>query len=155
MQPRVKLFAMAASALLFGFAPLAACTNPSYPPAPYTAPVPGGQPTACAECGTIESITAVSPRTSIGAGAIIGGIAGGLIGHQIGQGSGNTAATIAGAAGGALLGQHLQNRNKPASAYQFRIRLDSGAETTVEQADNPGFRVGDPVRIVNGRVEAR
>jgi len=86
-----------------------------------------------------------------GLGAIIGGIAGGIIGHQFGAGSGNTAATIGGAVVGGLAGNEIQKSNAH-DRYRIRVRLDSGGTLEVADAGEGQLRVGDRVRIVNGRV---
>jgi uncharacterized protein YcfJ len=49
-------------------------------------------------------------------GAILGGIIGGVAGHQVGSGRGNDVATAGGAAVGALVGNELENRNRPGYA---------------------------------------
>ena len=86
-----------------------------------------------------------------GLGAIIGGVAGGIIGHQFGAGSGNTAATIGGAVLGGLAGNEIQ-RSNARDRYRIRVRLDSGGTLEVADVGEGQLRVGDRVRIVNGRV---
>jgi outer membrane lipoprotein SlyB len=86
-----------------------------------------------------------------GLGAIIGGVAGGIIGHQFGSGSGNTAATIGGALVGGLAGNEIQ-RSSARDRYRIRVRLDSGGTLEVADAGEGQLRVGDRVRVVNGRV---
>jgi outer membrane lipoprotein SlyB len=105
--------------------------------------------------GAIESIEGIrsSPGTS-GAGAVVGGLVGGLLGNQVGGGNGKTAATLAGVVGGAYLGNNVeQNRNAPApDMYQIRIRLDNGDRTAVTQDSVYELRVGDRVRVADGRA---
>lgn len=84
-------------------------------------------------------------------GAIIGGIAGGIIGHQFGAGSGNTAATIGGAVAGGLVGNEIQKSNAR-DRYRIRVRLDSGGTLDLADMGEGQLRVGDRVRIVNGRA---
>jgi len=86
-----------------------------------------------------------------GLGAIIGGIAGGIIGHQFGAGSGNTAATIGGAVVGGLAGNEIQ-KSTGHDRYRIRVRLDSGGTIDLADAGEGQLRVGDRVRIVNGRA---
>jgi uncharacterized protein YcfJ len=94
-----------------------------------------------------------SGRSGIGAGAVVGGVVGGLVGNQIGGGSGRTAATAVGVVGGALIGNQIQNNNQQVrDVYQVGIRLDSGAYQTMTLDDVGDLRVGNRVRIENGRV---
>ena len=105
--------------------------------------------------GTIDSIQAVrSGSSTSGGGAVVGGLVGALVGNQIGSGSGRTAATIAGAVGGAALGNNVEaNRNTGGQdMYQINIRLDNGEYRSVTQDSVYDLRVGNRVRMVDGRV---
>jgi outer membrane lipoprotein SlyB len=54
---------------------------------------------ACANCGTVESVNEVKKEgKGSGLGAVGGAVAGGLLGNQFGGGKGKTAMTVAGAA---------------------------------------------------------
>lgn len=111
--------------------------------------------TASAGYGTIESIqvTAAEPRTS-GAGALVGGVVGALAGNQIGSGGGRTAATVAGGVAGAAIGNNVE-RNRDAEGqqmYSINVRLDNGEYRTVVQDSVYDLRIGNRVRIVDGRV---
>ena len=111
---------------------------------------------ASAGYGTIESIqvTNTEGRTS-GAGAVVGGLVGALAGNQVGSGGGRTAATVAGGVAGAAIGNNVE-RNRNAGdgqqMYQVNIRLDNGEYRTVVQDSVYDLRVGNRVRIVDGRV---
>ncbi|MBQ5948379.1 glycine zipper 2TM domain-containing protein [Massilia sp. ST3] len=111
--------------------------------------------TASMGYGTIESIqvTQANGRTS-GAGAILGGVVGALAGNQVGSGSGRTAATVAGGVAGAAIGNKVEgNRNAGGQEmYQINIRMDNGEYRTVNQDSVYDLRVGNRVRIVDGRV---
>jgi len=100
---------------------------------------------------SIESTRGASKDNAI-AGTIIGGVIGGVIGHQIGGGTGNTVATVAGAVGGAAVGHEIGESNAGPDAYRLRIRFDNGNYQTVTQASIGNLRVGDSVRIENGRA---
>ena len=105
--------------------------------------------------GTIDSIQAVrSGSGTSGGGAVVGGLVGALVGNQVGSGSGRTAATIAGAVGGAALGNNVEaNRNVGGqNMYQINIRLDNGEYRSVTQDSVYDLRVGNRVRMVDGRV---
>ena len=128
---------------------LSACGTPN-PPAYSTAPeVRYSNATAY---GTVESIEVVRARDGAPIGAIAGGVVGGLLGHQIGSGRGNTAATIGGAVGGAYVGNEIQQRNNREEAYRVTIRYDDGGRQTFTQAALGNVRVGDRVRVEDGRV---
>ncbi|MES2263317.1 MAG: glycine zipper 2TM domain-containing protein [Pseudomonadota bacterium] len=104
--------------------------------------------------GTIDSIQVVriDPATS-GVGAVTGGLVGALVGNQIGSGSGRAVATAAGAIGGAVIGNNVENnRNLPHDEYQISVRLDNGDYRTVNQDSVYDLRVGNRVRMVDGRV---
>lgn len=111
--------------------------------------------TAASGYGTIESIQVASeqPRTS-GAGAIVGGLVGALAGNQVGSGGGRTAATVAGGVAGAAIGNRVEsNRNAQGQAmYSINVRLDNGEYRSVMQDSVVDLRVGNRVRIVDGRV---
>jgi outer membrane lipoprotein SlyB len=97
-------------------------------------------------------VVRVDPATS-GVGAVAGGLVGALAGNQIGSGSGRTAATAAGAIGGALVGNSVErNRNQPYDTYQISIRLDNGDYRTINQDSAYDLRVGNRVRLVDGRI---
>lgn len=111
--------------------------------------------TASAGYGTIESIQVSSGdgRTS-GGGALVGGLVGALAGNQVGSGGGRTAATVAGGVAGAVVGNRVEaNRNAEGQQmYAVRVRLDNGEYRDVTQDSVYDLRVGNRVRIVDGRV---
>ncbi|HLD14434.1 MAG TPA: glycine zipper 2TM domain-containing protein, partial [Burkholderiales bacterium] len=87
-----------------------------------------------------------------GAGAIIGGIAGAAVGSQIGKGDGRRLATIAGAAGGAVAGNEIEKNSKKSAHYKIAVRMENGSVRTFTQRNDPGFRPGENVRVVNGSL---
>ena len=167
MRFRTIGIATAASALLlsgcYTTPPYAVYDNtPLYGTAPaygtYNAPVYGtyDRPPVVVErteYGVVEAIDWYRDGTSAptGLGAVLGGVAGGVLGHQIGSGRGNTAATIAGAVGGALVGNQIE-RSNPRDRYRIVVRLDNGASLAMSEIGEGELRVGDRVRVVNGRV---
>jgi outer membrane lipoprotein SlyB len=140
--------AVAAAALLAGCA-----SSPSYNNG-YSS---GYNNTASTGYGVIESIQVTQAdggRTS-GAGAIVGGLVGALAGNQVGSGTGRTAATVAGGVAGAAIGNSVEkNRNAGAGQemYQVNVRMDNGEYRTVVQDSVYDLRVGNRVRLVDGRV---
>lgn len=105
--------------------------------------------------GTIDSIQVVRGQGATnGTGAVVGGLVGALVGNQVGSGSGRTVATVAGAVGGAALGNNVEaNRNANGQdMYQLNIRMDNGEIRSVTQDSVYDLRVGNRVRLVDGRV---
>lgn len=105
--------------------------------------------------GTIDTIQVVrgSGGTS-GTGAVLGGLVGAIAGNQVGSGSGRAVATVAGAVGGAAIGNKVEaNRNANGQEqYQISVRMDNGDYRNVTQDSVYDLRVGNRVRIVDGRV---
>lgn len=105
--------------------------------------------------GTIDSIQVVRGQAGTsGSGAVVGGIVGALVGNQVGSGRGRTAATVAGGVAGAAIGNSVEaNRNaNGADMYQINIRMDNGEWRSVTQDSVYDLRVGNRVRMVDGRV---
>lgn len=106
--------------------------------------------------GTIDSIqvTRGTGQTS-GTGAVVGGVIGALVGNQVGSGGGRAAATVAGAVGGAAIGNSVEGRNannNGGDMYQIGVRLDNGDYRTIVQDSVYDLRVGNRVRVVDGRA---
>ncbi|TFW28624.1 glycine zipper 2TM domain-containing protein [Duganella callida] len=103
--------------------------------------------------GTIEAIQVMQARGSSGVGAVTGGLIGGLLGNQVGSGGGRTAATVAGAVGGAVVGNNVENnRNAGKEEYQISVRMDNGETRMVNQDSIYDLRVGNRVRLIDGRL---
>jgi outer membrane lipoprotein SlyB len=75
-----------------------------------------------------------------------------VLGHQIGSGRGNTAATIIGAAGGAYAGHQVEKNVNKGTRYDVEVRMTDGTLRTVPYDAEPGFKTGDRVRFVDGRL---
>lgn len=130
-----------------------AAPRPDYAQAPrQSAPL---QPAICHSCGQVESIRAIqhaAPPSGLGIAA--GAVLGGVLGHQVGHGNGNTLATVAGAVGGGFAGNEVEKRTRTNTTYQVVVRMEDGKVRTFPQSGE-GWRVGDPVRVVNGHLEGR
>jgi outer membrane lipoprotein SlyB len=101
----------------------------------------------------IDTVRGPGASSSI-AGAVVGGIVGGVLGHQVGSGRGNDAATVVGAVGGAVIGNEIgkgQSGSGPDS-YRVTVRLDGGNTRSYDQASIGNLRVGDSVRVEDGRL---
>lgn len=102
-----------------------------------TAPAVVAKAAMCADCGTVQSVTAVERQgqvngvavgnTTIGIGTVAGGVLGGVLGNQVGNGNGKTLATVLGAAGGAYAGNTVEKNMKKVTVYDVRVRMDDGS----------------------------
>lgn len=126
-------------------------TPPDYAPPPSAAAV-----STCRDCGVIGGIRQVTHEgKGSGLGAVAGGLLGGAVGNNFGQGNGRTLATIAGAVGGGLLGNKIEKDQKQTVSYQITVRMDDGTDQLLDVPSEPAWRVGDRVKLVNGRLVAR
>lgn len=144
----------------------------TYPPVPpdYRAPVesrgqapvemrrPAPVVTAralCYDCGTVESMREVEQKgEGTGLGAVAGGIGGLILGNQVGGGTGKKIATVLGAAGGAYAGHQVEKNARATKSYETSVRMEDGSYRTVTSPSTPTWRTGDPVRVVNGALQA-
>jgi outer membrane lipoprotein SlyB len=144
---------VAASAVLAG---CASTSDPYYSNNTNTGYNSGYNNTAAMGYGTIDSIQVVQgDRRTSGGGAVVGGLVGALVGNQVGSGSGRTAATVAGGVAGAAIGNSVEanrNANNGHEMYQINVRLDNGEYRSVMQDSVHDLRVGNRVRLVDGRV---
>jgi len=122
-------------------------------PAPRHVEVASAKP-PCPDCGVIEAVRAVQIKgKGSGVGAAAGGLIGAVAGHEVGGGRGKTLATIVGAVGGAIAGNAIEKKQKTITQWQVTVRLESGREQVVTLAQQPPWREGDHVRLVNGNLE--
>ncbi|MHB9102667.1 MAG: glycine zipper 2TM domain-containing protein, partial [Sulfuricella sp.] len=107
----------------------------------------------CNNCGTVEAVNLVEVKGEGSyLGTIGGGVVGALLGSQIGEGRGRTAAQIAGALGGAYAGRAIEGKSRASNHYEVLVRLQNGATQTFTFAAEPGYRVGDKVKINDGVI---
>lgn len=117
------------------------------------APAPVRIAAICTNCGTVEAVNLVEVKGEGGyLGAIGGGVVGALLGSQVGDGNGRTAAQIAGAVGGVYAGRAIEANARKSNHYEVLVRLQNGAAQIVTFAAEPGFRVGDKVKINDGVI---
>ena len=106
-----------------------------------------------ARTGTVESIQQVDrQKYAPGAGALTGALIGGGLGAIAGQGWGKAAAVTIGAIGGGIVGNELQKKELEL-VWQIGIRYDDGSYGTITQAQPPGLRIGDRVRVTDTGFE--
>ncbi len=150
-----------AASVLVATSFLAGCASSNQPMNTQSYPSQSSYPSSSqqgysTQYGVIDSIqvTRAPARSGPGLGAVVGGVVGGLLGNQVGGGNGKIAATAAGAIGGAVVGNQVEqnNRSEGAEMYQINVRLDNGSYVTVTQDTMNDLRVGNRVRVDNGRV---
>lgn len=108
-------------------------------------------PRPCYNCGTVEAVNLVEVRGDGNyLGTIGGGVVGALIGSQVGGGNGRTAAQVAGALSGAYVGNRIESNARRTQHFEVLVRLQTGAAQTLTFANDPGYHVGDKVRLNNG-----
>lgn len=117
------------------------------------APAPLDVSRMCQTCGTVESVNLIQVQGEGGyLGTIGGGVVGAILGNQVGQGNGRTAAQIAGALGGAYAGRALEGKSRASNHYEVVVRMHNGTAQTISFAAEPGFKVGDKVKISAGVI---
>jgi outer membrane lipoprotein SlyB len=108
---------------------------------------------ACPNCGTVTDVKTVKKEgEGTGLGAVAGGVIGGVLGHQVGSGRGNTAATVVGAGAGAYAGHQIEKSQKSTTSYQVVVKLEDGKTRTFNFATETSWRVGDRVKVVDGKI---
>ena len=154
------------------YPPVAPQAAPRRPPAPppnnagmppdYAAqnpPITYVAPRQCMDCGIVESIReiAAEARETGGGGALVGGLIGGVLGNQVGKGNGRALATIAGAIAGGAIGNRAEENRTPhnVGSFQVVVRMTDGSVQFINQARPPAWRLGDPVRVLNGELYPR
>ncbi|WP_292934719.1 glycine zipper 2TM domain-containing protein [Noviherbaspirillum sp.] len=113
-------------------------------------------PAICSSCGSVESVHAVQQQAQAsGVGMVAGALLGGVLGNQVGGGNGRKVATVAGAVGGGYAGNEIEKRTRGTTTYQVRVRMENGQIRTFPYSQQPGWSVGDRVRVVNGHLTSR
>jgi len=121
-------------------------------PAQVTAAEPA-KPAVCSNCGRVETVEVFEQKgEGTGLGAVAGGVVGGVLGNQIGSGSGRKIATVAGAAGGAFAGHEIEKRAKATKHYEVTVRLDDGSVRRFSYDNEPPYRTGDRIKVVDGAL---
>ncbi|WP_180682986.1 glycine zipper 2TM domain-containing protein [Tepidicella baoligensis] len=109
----------------------------------------------CYPRGVVQAINTVEVEGEAGlTGMVAGGVAGAVLGSQVGKGSGRTAAQILGTVGGAYAGREIEKTIKKETRYDVTVRLHNGTVQTVRHAEDPALKIGQPVKIVDGKVVA-
>jgi outer membrane lipoprotein SlyB len=107
----------------------------------------------CSNCATVEAVNVVQVNGDGNyLGTLGGAVVGGLLGNQVGGGSGRTAAQVAGAVGGAVIGRNIERNTRAGQHYEVVVRYANGGTQAISYANDPGFRVGEKVKVNNGVV---
>jgi outer membrane lipoprotein SlyB len=109
----------------------------------------------CEACGEVSGIRAIKhAKKTSGIGMVGGAVVGGLLGNQIGSGNGRLLGTVAGAAGGGYAGNAIERHTQTTTTYEVVVRMENGRTREFPQSAS-NWRVGDRVRVVNGRLHSR
>ncbi|HEY8609327.1 MAG TPA: glycine zipper 2TM domain-containing protein [Noviherbaspirillum sp.] len=113
-------------------------------------------PIVCHSCGRVESVQAIKQQAQgSGVGMVAGAVLGGVLGNQVGGGNGRKLATVAGAVGGGYAGNEIEKHTRATTTYQVHVRMEDGASRTFSYQQQPGWGIGDRVRVVNGQLASR
>jgi len=105
----------------------------------------------CDTCGLIEAVNMVEIKSQDNTlGTIAGGVVGAIVGSQVGNGNGTRLAQVAGALGGAYAGNRIQANANKAHRYDVVVRLQAGTSQVISFEKDPGYQIGERVRLVNG-----
>ena len=86
---------------------------------------------------------------------VAGAVLGGVLGNQVGGGNGRKLATVAGAVGGGYAGNEIEKQSRASVSYQVKVRMEDGELRSFPYQQQPGWNVGDRVRVVNGQLASR
>jgi outer membrane lipoprotein SlyB len=121
--------------------------------APAATPAPAATTASarCADCGTVQGVTAIERKgEATGLGAVGGAVAGGLLGSQMGGGSGKDAMTVIGAVGGGVAGHHMERKLRSTTEYRVRVKMADGTTRTLNHPTR--VAVGEAVRVDGERL---
>jgi outer membrane lipoprotein SlyB len=110
----------------------------------------------CSNCGVVEAIQrsqAAGGNSNGYVGAVAGGIIGAIFGNEVGHREGRKFARVLGAIGGALVGREIERAGTQHFRYDVIVRLESGSRQSIAFDAPPPLRVGDKVRLAEGRVQ--
>ena len=113
----------------------------------------GAAHAACDNCGVVTELkTAVQKGEGSGVGVVAGAVLGGVLGHQVGSGRGKDLATVAGAGAGAYAGNAAEKKMKEKTVYQVIVKMEGGNSRTFTFGSESAFKVGDKIKVVNGKL---
>jgi outer membrane lipoprotein SlyB len=108
----------------------------------------------CANCGTVQEVTAHKKKgKGSGLGLVAGAVLGGVVGNQFGKGTGNTVTTVGGAVGGAVVGNEIEKNANKHTEYRTKIKMDDG--TVREITLGAQYAVGARVTVDGDKVQPK
>lgn len=144
---------MRTQAPIFVFAAFAATVLVLMPgPAPEPARFAPSARASCESCGVVEIVRIVEPRRGGSAGATEdrlspeGGLSESVLGYRMGGGGGEGFVLLLGAMAGASPATRARH------VYEVDVRMEDGAVRTFRQLLEPSWRLGDRVRVIQGRI---
>lgn len=100
----------------------------------------------CASCGVVEIVRLVELRRGASAAAPEGRLSESVLGYRMGGGGGEGFVLLLGALAGAAPAARAQ------TVYEVDVRLEDGSLRTFRQAGEPRWRLGERVRVIQGRI---
>jgi outer membrane lipoprotein SlyB len=100
----------------------------------------------CANCGVVEIVRVVEHRRGEPAGAPEGRHSESVLGYRMGGGGGEGFVMLLGAMAGASPAKRAR------LVYEVDVRLEDGSVRTFLQPSEPPWRLGDRVRVIQGRI---
>jgi len=100
----------------------------------------------CASCGVVEIVRVVEQRPGGSAGAMEGRPSESVLGYRMGGGGGEGFVLLLGAMAGASPAARARH------VYEVDVRMEDGAVRTFRQPLEPSWRLGDRVRVIQGRI---
>ena len=130
---------------------IAPVPTPAPAPAAKAKPARTAAPAVCENCGTVQSVRAVTVKgEGTGVGAVAGGVLGGVVGNQIGGGNGKTAMTVLGAIGGGFAGNEVERRTRSETHFDVQVRMRDGSYRVIRQSES--MAVGTRVVVEGNRL---
>lgn len=115
-------------------------------PAPEPAKFAPSARAACASCGVVEIVRVVEHRRGEPAGAPEHRLSESVLGYRMGGGGGEGFVLLLGAMAGAT------RAGGAARLYEVDVRMEDGAVRTFRHPLEPSWRLGDRVRVIQGRI---
>jgi outer membrane lipoprotein SlyB len=103
----------------------------------------------CDVCGTVVTTNRKDEKGSGTAGTVVGGVGGAVVGNVAGH---STTSTILGGVGGAVAGNLIGKRMTQKKIWSVQVRMDRGGTRDVDFTEDPRYRQGERVRIVDGAM---
>lgn len=100
----------------------------------------------CGNCGVVEIVREAPPRGREPGAAPEGGVPESVLGYRMGGGGGEGFVILLGAMAGAT------RAGGAGRVYEVDVRMEDGAVRTFRHPLEPAWRLGDRVRVIQGRI---